>query len=380
VIANNGSIWLASSSAGSIHATNRGGQDVVLTRLSPFGDQEWGFQFGTPLDDVPAGIGVDDFGGIVVAGTTSGSLAGSWGASDGFVRRHAATGEVIWTRQFGTVAPEEVTALALDANGNAFVVGWTWGDLSGQNAGSADVFVRKYDGPGSLLWSRQFGTTDEDVPFGVAVDAAGNVYVVGQTVGDLAGTQGSADAFVRKYSASGAHRWTRQFGTTLYDRAVDVAFDTAGRVVITGWTIGDLYAGNAGSADVFVARFGTGGGFLSGRQFGSTDDDIPGGVAVDPLTGAIFVAGHTLADLPGHADGVGADVFLRRFSANLNPGWIRQYDSFGNDEVSGLAFSPGDGIYVAGSTTGGFGGGNVGAQDAFMMRLTLQGRRTWTDQ
>ncbi len=66
-----------------------------------------------------------------------------------------------------------------------------------------DVFVRKYDPTGRELWTRQFGSEEpeKDAAYSVAVDAQGNVFVVGYTSGILPGQNivGRSDAFVRKY-------------------------------------------------------------------------------------------------------------------------------------------------------------------------------------
>lgn len=53
---------------------------------------------------------------------------------------------------------------------------------------------------GIELWTRQFGTSSSDSASGVAVDAAGNALITGDTLGDLAGSNaGDRDALVRKY-------------------------------------------------------------------------------------------------------------------------------------------------------------------------------------
>ena len=73
-----------------------------------------------------------------------------------------------WIRQFGAVGPASDVAHAVDANGNVYVVGSTSGTPSGQSsAGSCDAFVRKYDSAGTELWTRQFGTSSFDQGLGV---------------------------------------------------------------------------------------------------------------------------------------------------------------------------------------------------------------------
>ena len=73
--------------------------------------------------------------------------------------------------------------------------------LRGIRKGELDAFVRKYDGNGKEIWTRQFGTEYDDYVIGVSVDGAGNIYVVGRTYGTLPGQEGKGDydAFIVKF-------------------------------------------------------------------------------------------------------------------------------------------------------------------------------------
>ncbi|MCH8282423.1 MAG: SBBP repeat-containing protein, partial [Chloroflexi bacterium] len=83
--------------------------------------------------------------------------------------------------------------------------------------GDADAYLRKYDGHGKEIWTQQFGTESEDHATGVTADGAGNLYVVGLTRGVFPGYTGLVgidyDAYLRKYDGDGNELWTRQFGT-----------------------------------------------------------------------------------------------------------------------------------------------------------------------
>ena len=80
-----------------------------------------------------------------MAGSTIGSLSGSSsGREDAFVRMYDLKENELWTQQFGTAALDAATSLAIDAEGNIIVIGNTWGSLSGSSAGDYDVFVMIY--------------------------------------------------------------------------------------------------------------------------------------------------------------------------------------------------------------------------------------------
>ena len=148
--------------------------------------------------------------------------------------------------------------MATDASGNVYSSGDTRGSLGAENAGTWDIILSKHNGSGDLLWTRQLGTAEEDVSFGVATDASGNVYASGYTKGSLDGENaGRSDVFLAKYDDSGHLLWTHQVGTPESDIGHDVATNASGDVYISGWTQGDLENQNAGGMDAFIVKFWT---------------------------------------------------------------------------------------------------------------------------
>jgi ABC-type phosphate transport system substrate-binding protein len=94
--------------------------------------------------------------------------------------------------------------VAVDQAGDIFLVGSTAGTLPGQTgSGGSDAFVKVYHSDGSDSWATQFGSSGTDLAFGLAVDGAGNVIVAGPTSGALPGQTniGGSDAFARSYGA-----------------------------------------------------------------------------------------------------------------------------------------------------------------------------------
>jgi hypothetical protein len=126
-------------------------------------------------------------------------------------------------------------------------------------AGLLPLFLFPMASAQEIQWIRQFGTALWDSGFGVSVDGAGNVYVIGETNGTLPGQRrvGGNDAFLRKYDGSGKEIWTRQFGTKGDDSALDVSVDSAGNVYVIGKTYGTLPGQKGeGIGDAFIIKFG----------------------------------------------------------------------------------------------------------------------------
>lgn len=87
-------------------------------------------------------------------------------------------GKAIWTRQFGTTADDLALDVAVDAAGNGFLSAVTRGTIARQGRyADYDIALLKYDTAGSQLWARQEGDIGGDRGAGVAIDPAGNAFV-----------------------------------------------------------------------------------------------------------------------------------------------------------------------------------------------------------
>ncbi|MDC0717499.1 SBBP repeat-containing protein [Nannocystis bainbridge] len=114
--------------------------------------------------------------------------------------------------------------------------------------GGGDVLVIKLSSSDEKVWSRMFGTGGGDEPKGVATDASNNIYVVGYTSGNLGGNNaGMNDYFVTLFSKGGTKLWSRQRGTSKSDYSSDIAVTSFGTPVIAGQTDGSFGTPNLGS-------------------------------------------------------------------------------------------------------------------------------------
>ena len=99
---------------------------------------------------------------------------------------------IVYSALFGGTNTESGWDVAVDPAGEAFVIGNTtssnfptantFGLIRAYNSGSNDVFVTAFNANASaLLYSAYLGGTNDDFGYGIAVDPAGNAYIVGQT-------------------------------------------------------------------------------------------------------------------------------------------------------------------------------------------------------
>ena len=353
------------------------------TPMSP----SWSLRFGTTENDQPTGVALDFSDNSYVVGNTDGVFPGQTnaGLTDVFLRKYNPDSTEVWTRQFGTLVNDKATAVAVDRQGNSYVTGSVGGILPGQTrSGDTDAFVRKYDPAGTEVWTRQFGTTSATLATAVAVDSNGNIYVVGYNGGTFPGQirSGMWDAFVRKFDRDGTEVWTRQFGTKFDDQATGVAVDSQGNSYVVGWTNGALPGQtNRGPADAFLRSYDSTGSERWTREFGSEDSDNAIGVSVDRADNS-YVAGTIFHASPEQAkSGRLADAYLRSFDSTGTERWTRQFGTNGFDQAFGIAVDTNGNSYVTGSTDGTFAGQtNSGRDDAFELSYDSTGTERWVRQ
>jgi hypothetical protein len=330
----------------------------------------WTHQFGTSSVDSVNAVSAKG-SDIYAVGETQGTLPeeSSQGLRDAFIRRYDASGNIVWTDQFGTAMKD--SALGVDASpAGIYVVGYADRDHLNQSA-----FVKGYDTAGNALWSDHFVRQHTSTATDVEVTSSG-IFVVGQSLNGEYHSKG----FVRRYDMGGKVIWTRVFGAGDYNEAGAVAAGSSvSGIYVTGRTSGAMVRGKrAGGSDVFVRRYNGSGKIIWTRQFGTRRSD--GANSVAAVSSGIYVAGFTSGALRGQNASGHGDAFVRRYGPSGKAGWTRQFGTSGSDAVQQVAATSSE-IYVAGNTGGELRGQvSSGGSDAFIRSWENSGTRIWTQQ
>jgi hypothetical protein len=232
-------------------------------------------------------------------------------------------GALVYSTYLGGRGQDEARALALDAGGAPVLAGATdsldfplRNAFQGRNAGNLDGFVAQLTPSGGRLqYSTYFGGGGVDAAVGVALDAGGEAVLVGGTTSTdfpihtafQARNAGGFDAFVARLPLAGAPpTHSSYFGGSMDDNASDVALDSNGAAVVAGFTHSpDFPTANAfqpahgGAWDAFVAQFPRAPGPPSYATYlGGAENDLAYVVAIEP-GGVAVAAGLTISpDFP----------------------------------------------------------------------------------
>ena len=230
----------------------------------------------------------------------------------------------------------------------------------------------------------------------IAVDAAGNSYIVGffnqpTRFGAAALTsQGRSDIFAAKLSSAGIWEWAVAVGGTGSDRAAGVAVDASGHIFITGnfsnqVSFGTTVLTSQGNTDAFVAQLNEQGQWLWATAAGGPGQDRACALTVSS-NGELLVAGQYAGTATFGTNQLMSSGSADAFVARLTRGGLWQWATAGggtdNDEATALTTNAAGEIYVTGyfSNTGTFGASVLtgqGIDDAFVAKLTSAGRWQW---
>ncbi|MEE9533953.1 MAG: SBBP repeat-containing protein, partial [Acidimicrobiia bacterium] len=269
-----------------------GFSDAFVAVLNPTGNGLDALLFSTYLGGTSGergrGIAVDAAGNAYVTGRTGSTdfptasppdsagpfqpiLGGD--SSDAFVTKLNATGTtLLYSTYLGGSGSDEGWGIALDGSGNAFVTGVAGDDfptndpIQANNAGNLSAFVTKLNPAGNgfndLLFSTYLGGTSADRGKGIAVDAAGDAYVTGETSTDFPTTEGAFQTKLGGTDSTGGRG--RKFKSTSVNSDAFVTIVGASGVVImtltaTGYKVkglqkADLAWSGAPSANVDIYR------------------------------------------------------------------------------------------------------------------------------
>jgi uncharacterized repeat protein (TIGR01451 family) len=237
---------------------------------------------GATSSDAAYGIAVDANGFAYITGNLFGAFTMTPGAYDTtsagqdvyIAKINPAGNSFVYATYISAVGGNNFgNDIAIDAQGNAYVTGKASAAIFPATPGAydatqnnTDAFVVKLNAQGNaLLYATYLGGTGSEEGFGIAVDAAGDIYVAGTTssnnfpvVNALQTTfGGSRDAFAVKLRPAGAGASDLLYSTYLGgagdEEANAVTADASGNLYLTGYATSANYPTTANAFDTSLA-------------------------------------------------------------------------------------------------------------------------------
>jgi hypothetical protein len=382
------------ATSGALKTSSNGLPDGFVAKLSNSGSLLYCTLLGGSGADAVTGIAVDGSGAAYVSGNTASSdfpvTAGSpqtvlRGGYDGFVSKLNATGSaLVYSTLVGGTQQDLAQSIAVNSAGIACFAGSSNSlDLAAVNAiqsannGTTSVMAGCLNASGTA-WNflTYLGGSGTDQAQGIALDAAGNIYMTGSTSSvDFPVTAGAYqtsqlgmyDAFVVKLNSSGRSIvYATYLGGSASETGNAIAVDRYGRAWVTGFTssfnfptANPTQSSNQGMFDAFVSGVSAAGNSLIFSTYlGGSSDDRGFGVALSRAPAhSVWIAGFTGSlNLPvtGGSQPPPYNAFLTQYSF---PEQIGTYHptTWSLDANGDGILDPGDFLYtlgVIGTATG----------------------------
>jgi hypothetical protein len=339
---------MAVDASGNVYAVGQSigtasSEDYVIIKYDAAGKEVWLRRYnGTGNGyDRPSFAHLDASGNLYVTGGSMGK--GGGGDMDYATIKYDAAGTELWVRRYSGKGSnwDEATSLAVDAAGNVFVTGASWDEAS-----SDDCVTIKYDGNGNQLWVKRYNGqgNDADRAICATVDAAGNVYVTGNSL-----TGATLDYVTIKYDTNGKQVWAKSFSRSQdsFDAGICVTTDSFGNEYVTGYSRNDET-----DYDCVTIKYDGRGNQLLTRRFNGVDNlmDMPAGMVVD-AQGNVYVTGTSRSNASSD------DYLTIKYSPNGNEDWVISYNGKGNgtDQAFALFVDASGNVYVTGTSQVGVG-------------------------
>ena len=326
--------------------------------------EQWVARYDGPggADDYAKAMTVDASGNVYVTGYSHG--AGSF--YDYATAKYDPAGTLLWVARYDGPGGynDQASAIAVDTEGNVYVSGQSYGTGAATdyatikyNANGVEQWVARYDGPGK----------GSDVVFDMTLDAAGNVYVTGESDGG----NSRRDYATIKYDRGGNILWVATYDGpgNYHDSARAIALDAAGNVYVTGY----CYSDNITREDYATIKYDAAGNQLwVARYVGPARLPYSAYDAAEAI--AVDAAGHVY--VTGYSDGgsTGYDYLTVEYDAQGAEQWVSRHNGTSNarDYANAIAVNASGHVYVTGYSQN-----LLTGQDYTTVKYDGGGRQLW---
>lgn len=409
-----------------------GRSDIYLEKRSPEGLLLWRTLLGGEGDDQLKFLHVST-SGIYIAGKTTSrmniSTSGvfqenfkettNYDKPNAFFLKLEENGAKVWGTYFrsttSSVVEEVITDMAIDTEGNLYIVGFTESAINiattnaydGSIGAAATIgFIQKFTSSGQREWGTYYGTDgapSTTVVNNIAVDQDDNLVIAGNIILALpkigyflsSGTyndhqnSNALEIYIAKFDATGTRLWGLVFGGEYLDYAISLKTDTNNNIVILGGTysLTDIaspggYQEVLGSSDpvnemndAYLAKFSPEGQRLWSTYYGGhfRDSYTAGGAGLLSVSKQnismdehdnIYVVGHTnsahqIATNGTYQDSLNGldqyDAYIAKFTATGERVWGSYYGGKANDFSDGVLYAGEGQFYIYGRTASAIG-------------------------
>jgi hypothetical protein len=267
--------YSSSGISGDKTEANQGiGYDYWVVKLDASGNLLWQNTIGGSDYDYLYSVIQTTDEGYLLGGSSRSGISGdktepsqAFGLSDNWVVKLDASGNILWQNTIGGTSSDNLRSVIQTSDGGYLLGGESYSDISGDKTeasqGSADYWVVKLDGSGSIIWQNTIGGSKNDFLFSVIQTSNGGYLLGGDSESGISGDkietkQGGYDYWVVQLDESGNILWQNTIGGTNEDNLSSVIQTTDGGYVLGGISLsgisGDKTEASQGDADYWIVK------------------------------------------------------------------------------------------------------------------------------
>ncbi len=321
---------------------------------------EWQQCYGGSNTDVGNSIVKTNNGYLLFCGTGSndGNIIGNHGKGDYWVINIDSIGSIMWSKTYGG-SDEELASQMIPVGDKKYILfGSTSsadGDVIGLHGGY-DYWVVKIDSIGEKIWQKCLGGSCTDLADKICMSSDSDYFCIGyscSTDGDVTGNNGIYDMWVVKLKRDGSIKWERSIGSSNIDWGQSVIATADGGALVgglTGTVDGDVQCTLHGSYDSWVLKLDSTGAIVWQHCYGGSNDENVNGITATEDGGFIFV-GQTDSNDGDVSGNHGADdIWAVKIDSLGNLVWQHCFGGSQSESVSFIKPSADGNFYIGGST------------------------------
>jgi hypothetical protein len=373
------------SNDGDINNKNNEDFDFWLMKFAADDTLLWSKTYGGTNDDRGTDIITTNDGGFALLGyskSADGDVTLNAGAQDFWILKISNTGAILWQKTFGYAGADTGTAL-LQTKDNGFLVTGVL-DVSASNGqgnsksakhAGGDIWVLKLASNGSLEWSKYFGGSFTDIPFGV-VETSDNEYIIAASSDskdfNISNNKGSYDFWILKVASDGILVWEKSFGGSEIDEPRAIVATNDGNFMIVGDTRSSNkdISNNNGGADLWMLKISTNGILIWEKTIGATSFDVARSISKTDDHGFI-IAGNSRSSDAGFTNQGQNDAWILKVDTSGNVVWKKFIGGSENDLLFDVVQLNNQSIIAIGESTSVNGDiiENKGFSDALIIKI-----------
>ena len=309
--------------------------DWSLIKITHSGSEMWRKDF--PTDDQ----GLQGLNGCVLAETENGDLFVSgdtyrnifFSDIDILLMKTDSNGDTLWTRIYGTYENDHCQNIIATSDGKLLISGQT--SVTDSMPGG-NIYLLKVETNGDLIWTRTFLTEERHTASHLLETENGEYLVTGSTLLEVNLTK----VYLLKVDANGTKLWNQKIGQSVNNVGRSTIELTNGDLVICGACRNESSSDN----QVLLAKTDKLGNLLWEQELGENNISEMGASLKRNLDGTYIITGFTTGNTEASRD-----IILIKADQNGNLDWYKKFGSASVDKGANLIKDSNDDNLITGN-------------------------------